>query len=297
VRGVALLILLAAPLAFSGCATPPAAPPAADLQWPPMTVRPANAAATELAASYHLAWREGRFGVLSEGAQGLPVHAVVEGPVLSTSTLGQSWVRWSLAEFQAVHPMAIRYTLWDLPRLLDATPDSTQVDGLFLARLDLDRTGDRETTVELRQEAGRIVWARVATPLDAGSPFTFEREEPRPFPMVPSPALEEGPVLDGDTRALQGHEVLLGWVRDHQALLGSLPATIAPDSLLLQSFNREWPKSPYDGKPMANQDQEGHFLWHRCSANDASFTGLGWDGAVLMESFGQGCSRGRAPET
>lgn len=257
-----------------------------------MTVQLTSLQPPDLLGAYHLAWREGRFGVLAEDVAGLPVHAVIEGPMVSTSTLGQSWVRWPLAEYQAAHPLAIRYTLWDLPRLLDTAPDSAQAGDLLSASLDLDGQGDKETRIELRKEAGRIVWARVTTPLDPEAPFTFTREDPKPFPMVPQPALEETPALDGDARAVAGHQVLVGWIQEHKGLLGSYPEEVNPDALLLQSFNQEWPTSPYDGKPMADQQQEGHFQWVRCTPNDATLTGLGWDGAVFEESFGNGCSQG-----
>lgn len=251
----------------------------------------------ELAGSYHVAWREGRFGVLAE-VPGLPVHAVVEGPLVSTSTLGQAWVRWPLAEYQETHPLAIRYTLWDLPRLLDSADDATEEGDTLTASLDLDGQGGKETTLELRKEAGRIVWARVETPLDPESPFTFTREEPHPFPMVPEPALEQTPMLDGDARAEQGHRILLGWIRDHHDLVWSYPDRVTPDadSLFLQSFDQEWPISPYDGRPMAAGDREGHFLWEVCSPQDATFTGLGWDGVILEESFGRGCHKAAVAE-
>ncbi|MHB1261610.1 MAG: hypothetical protein ACYC2H_07820 [Thermoplasmatota archaeon] len=292
------LPLLLCVAVLAGCASPPAAPPADELQWSPMTVEPSTLQPPELAGTYHLAWREGRFGVLAEGVPGLPVHAVIESSIVSTSTLGHSWVRWPLAEFQATHPLAIRYTLWDLPRLLDSASDAAGTGDTLTASLDLDSSGDRETRVELRKEAGRIVWARVETPLDQESPFTFTREEPHPFPMVPEPALEQTPMLDGDARAEQGHRVLLGWIRDYQALVGSYPDRVSPDpdSLFLQSFNEDWPTSPYDGRPMAQSDAEGHFLWEVCSPEDATFTGLGWDGVILEESFGKGCFKAAAAE-
>lgn len=280
-----------AALALPGCSSAPPAPPAGDLQWSPMAVELTSLQPPELLGQYHLAWREGRFGVLAEGVAGLPQHGVVEGPILSTSTLGQAWVRFPLAEYQATHPMAIRYTLWDLPTLLDAAPDASESGGVLTASLDLDGKDGRETSLELRKEAGRIVWGRVETTLDPEAPFTFTREDPHPFPMVPEPSLEPLPADDGDARARAGHEVLLGWIRESRALLGSYPAEVNPDTLLLQAFNEEWPASPYDGKPMADIEQEGHFQWDRCSAEDATFVGLGWDGAILEESFGKGCAR------
>jgi hypothetical protein len=273
---------------------------AAELQWAPMTVEAANPGPADLLGTYHLAWREGRFGVLAEDVPGLPIHAVVEGPILSTSALGHAWVRWPLAEFQATHPLAIRYTVWDLPRLLDSATDGAEAGDRLTASLDLDGQDGKETFLELRQEGGRIVWGTVQTTLDPASPFTFTREEPHPFPMVPQPSLEETPVLDGDARAEAGHQVLLGWIREHRDLTGSYPrgVTAEPglDTLFVQSFEKDWPASPYDGKPMADVDDAGHFQWQVCSPQDATFTGLGWDGAVLEESFGKGCHKEQGTE-
>lgn len=290
-RSPATLVATATALLLAGCSSAPPAPPADEMQWSPMTVELTSLQPPELLGQYHLAWREGRFGVLAEGVPGLPQHAVVEGPILSTSTLGQAWIRHPLAEYQATHPLAIRYTLWDLPRLLDSAPDGSESDGVLTASLDLDGQGGRETRLELGKEAGRIVWARVETPLDPEAPFTFTREDPHPFPMVPEPALEPVPADDGDSRAKAGHQVLLGWIRGSRDLLGSYPEEVNPDTLLLQSLNQPWPTSPYDGKPMADIEQEGHFQWDRCSAEDATFIGLGWDGAILEETFGKGCAR------
>lgn len=281
-----------ATLLMAGCTSAPPAPAASEMQWSPMTVEMTNLSPTPLLGTYHLAWREGRFGILAEDVPGVPQHAVVEGPVLSTSTLGQSWIRFLLADYQATHPFAVRYTLWDLPRLLDSATDASEsADGVLTASLDLDGIDGRETRLELRKEAGRIVWARVETPLDPQAPFVFTREDPHPFPMVPEPSLEPLPASDRDARARAGHEVILAWIRESRDLLGSYPAEVNPDSLLLQSFNQEWPSSPYDGKPMADVEQEGHFQWDRCSAEDATFVGLGWDGAILEQSFGKGCDR------
>ncbi|MEA3137542.1 MAG: hypothetical protein QOC71_1823 [Thermoplasmata archaeon] len=280
-------------LVLAGCSASPPVPAADEMQWAPMTVAMTSLQPPELLGTYHLAWREGRFGMMTEGVAGLPVHAIVEGPVVSTSTLGQAWVRWPLAEFQATHPLAIRYTLWDLPRLLDSASDAAESGDAITASVDLDGHDGPETKIELRKEGGRIVAAQVETPLDAESPFTFTREDPHPFPMVAEPSLEQAPVLEGDKQAIAGHNVILGWIRDSQGLLGSYPEDVNPDTLLLQSFNQDWPVSPYDGKPMADTDQEGHFLWARCTPDDATFTGLGWDGAILEESFGKGCFKER----
>jgi hypothetical protein len=262
-----------------------------------MTVQATTVLPAELAGTYHLAWREGRFGLMAEGIAGLPVHGVVEGSILSTSTLGQAWVRWPLADYQATHPLALRYTLWDLPRLLDSAPDTARSGDTFTASLDLDGRDGAETHLELRREAGRVVGGRVETSLDPGAPFTFTREDPHPFPMVPEPSLEQDPMLDGDSQAMAGHQVLLDWIRQHHDAVGAYPEAINAepglDTLFLQSFNRDWPTSPYDGQPMADAEREGHFRWEICSPEDATFTGLGWDGAVLVESFGKGCSKGQ----
>ncbi|HJQ92799.1 MAG TPA: hypothetical protein VJ874_00780, partial [Candidatus Thermoplasmatota archaeon] len=290
-RSQATLLGMATAVLLAGCSSAPPAPPAAEMQWTPMAVELTSLQPPELLGTYHLAWREGRFGVLAEDVAGLPQHAVVEGSLLSTSALGQSWVRFPLAEYQATHPLAIRYTLWDLPRLLDSAPDSSGSGDVLTASLDLDASGDRETRLELRKESGRIVWGRVETPLDPEAPFTFTREDPHPFPMVPEPSLEPLPADEGDARAQAGHQVLLGWIKESRGLLGAYPEEVNPETLLLQSFNQEWPTSPYDGKPMADVEQEGHFQWDRCSPEDATFVGLGWDGAILEESFGKGCAR------
>jgi hypothetical protein len=295
---VPVLVLLA--LALAGCSSAPAAPPAADLQWAPMTVEAANPGPADRLGTYHLAWREGRFGVLAEGVPGLPVHGVVEGSILSTSEVGQAWVRWPLAEFQQAHTLAIRYTVWDLPRLLDSATDGTRAGDRFTASLDLDGRDGRETHVELRQEGGRIVWARVETSLDAAAPFTFTREDPQPFPMVPQPSLELAPVLDGDGRAAAGHKVLVAWIHEHRDLTGAFPKAISAepglDTLFLQSLQEEWPVNPFDGRPMADRGDPGHFQWQVCSPQDATFTGLGWDGTVVEESFGKGCDKGRGTQ-
>jgi hypothetical protein len=290
-----MLPMLAVAL-LAGCTSTPPVPPAEELQWAPMTVQATSLQPPELQGTYHLAWRDGRFGMLTEGVAGLPVHSVVEGLTVSTSTMGQAWIRWSLPEYQATHPLAIRYTIWDLPRLLDSAPDATTSGELLTASLDLDGRDGAETHVELRKEGGRIVAGRVETPLDPESPFTFTREDPHPFPMVAEPALEQVPAADGDAQAVDGHHVLLAWIAEYEALLGTYPADVTPDTLLLQSFQKEWPVSPYDGKPMADRDAEGHFLWERCSDQDATFTGIGWDGVVLEQSFGRGCSKGSSPE-
>jgi hypothetical protein len=127
------------------------------------------------------------------------------------------------------------------------------------------------------------------TPLDPAAPFTFTREEPRAVPLDGEPALEPAAVLQGDARALQGHQSILSWARQYREQLGSVPDDLTPQTLALQSLGRSWPTSPYDDQPMRGGGAMGHFVWQKCGPDAAEFKGKGWDGATVQQTFGAGC--------
>lgn len=286
---VPVLLMLAA-LAASGCTSSASEPDGAGLEWPSMAVRSTPMDAFDLPGEAHVAWRNGRMGVLAGSMPGLPAHAVVDGPRLATSDLGQAWTTWSLADFQAANPFAVRYTLWDLPRLAageDLSPDET---GHVLLELDIDARDGADSSLDLTIVGSHVESAVLSTTLDAGAPFTFTQEQVRPIPLDASPSMEPQPVSAGDALAMRGHETLLGWIRGYQDLTGMAPETVTPESLVVQRrLTADWPVSPYDGEPLRHDGPMGHFQWARCSAEDATFTGLGWDGAVVVEAFGAGC--------
>lgn len=284
-----LLALLAAAAALSGCASPPT-PAAAEavLEWPAMAVRVTAPLPGEEDGRIHAAWRDGRFGLLTPGTAGLPVHTVVADGQVSVSQTGEGWTRWPLADYQATHPAALRLTFWNLPLLLEQAGVAPKL-GHTSVDLDLDGLGGPESRLDVEVVGAHVETARLETPLDLGAPFTFTQQEPRAIPLDGDPALEPATVLQGDARALQGHQAILAWARQYREQLGSVPDELTPQTLALQSLGRQWPTSPYDGQPMRGGGPMGHFVWQRCGADAAEFTGKGWDGATIRQTFGAGC--------
>lgn len=290
-----LFLAVLAAAALSGCASAPA--PAAEegaLEWPTMAVRVTAPGPAEQDGRLHVAWRDGRFGLLTPGSGGLPTHAIVAGDALLTSQEGTAWTRWPMADYQAAHPLALRLTLWNLPRLLDAAGVTLPL-GHTSVDLDVDGLGGAESHLDVEVAGSHVASARLQTPLDPGSPFTFTQEEPRAVPLGGEPALEPPAVLQGDARALQGHQAILSWARQYREQLGSVPDQLTPQTLALQSLGRPWPTSPYDDTPMRGGGPMGHFLWQKCGADAAEFTGKGWDGATIQQTFGAGCPAASAP--
>jgi hypothetical protein len=283
------LALLAAAAALAGCsAAPPPAAGGEEVLWPVMAVRVTAPLPGEEDGTMHAAWRDGRFGLLTPGTAGLPVHAVVAGDQVLVSQTGEGWIRWGLAEYQTAHPQALRLTLWNLPLLLAEAGVVPRL-GRTSADLDLDGVGGSESRLEVEVVGAHVASARLETPLDLGAPFTFVEEPPRTILLDGAPHLDPASVLQGDARALQGHQSILAWTRQHREQLGSVPGELTPQTLALQALGRSWPASPYDDQPMRGGGPMGHFTWQRCGPDAAEFTGKGWDGATIRQTFGAGC--------
>lgn len=284
-----LLPALLAAAVLAGCSSAPPPLQSEDtLQWPSMAVHVTAPGPGEQDGQLHAAWRDGRFGVLTPGTAGLPVHAVVAGDQVTVSQTGEGWVRWPLAQYQATHPLALRLTLWDLPRLMESAGETLH-PGHTSISLDVDGLGGVESKLELDVVGAHVATARLETPLDPAAPFTFTQEDPRAVPLDGEPVLEPAAVLQGDARALQGHQSILSWARQYREQLGSVPDELTPQTLALQSLGRSWPTSPYDDAPMRGGGPMGHFVWHKCGPDAAEFKGKGWDGVTVQQTFGAGC--------
>lgn len=287
---LAVVASLAASAALAGCASKaaPAADEEAHLEWPAMAVHVTAPGPGEEDGRIHAAWRDGRFGLLTPGTAGLPAHAVVADGHVFVSQEGEAWTRWPLADYKAAHPLASRLTLWNIPAILDAA-GVVPGPGHTAADVDLDGIKGAESHVEVDVTGAHVASVRLETPLDLGAPFTFLAEEPRAIPLDGQPFLEPPAVLQGDARALQGHQSIVAWTRQYREQLGSVPDELTPQTLALQSLGRSWPTSPYDDTPMRDGGPMGHFKWEKCGPDAAEFTGKGWDGAILRQTFGAGC--------
>lgn len=286
--GLAFLAL--ASVALAGCAKqPPQAVPMRPVEWAPMTVTVTSPTPGEEDGTMHVAWRGDHFGLATSGRGGLPEHVVVTQDGLFTSHTGETWVRWPSAEFIAAHAEGMRLHSWDLVGLVAASGHAPLAAGRTQIPLDLDGIDGAESSLEIEVEGWHVASARLTTPLDPGSPFTFHAEGAAFVPLQPDPALDPAEVVRGDAQALQGQRTILAWVEQYHEQLGSYPDDVTPQSLTVQSLGQSWPVSPYDGQPMQDQGPMGHFDWRKCSAGGGVFTGHGWDGATLVQTVGTGC--------
>lgn len=292
VRASLLVLLLA------GCGAPPA--PEGGLPgiaWGPMDVETTATEPFELRGSIRVDWQDGVFGIDTEMEADLPRFVQRDDDVFYTSDRRIGWEEVPAARLAGSRDLSNRVLLWDLPRLLEAPFAGTVVTDGPVQVVRGNTTvhwfaQEVEVFVEVHVEDGRAVRAVVASPAGRESPFTFTAaSEGLPFLGQHDPSRPAGEVRALDPEARRGHDAILRLVRDHHANRGSTPETVDPQSLAVERSLRgtEWPDSPYDGQPMRDTAKGGHFIWSRCTPQDATYIGLGWDRTVTFLTFGQGC--------
>lgn len=295
-RPLALVIVL-----LAGCGAPSSAPdeglPA--IAWGPMKVDTTATEPFELQGDIHVDWQDGAFGIDTEMEIDLPRYVQRDGDVFYTSERLVAWEETTAAKVAASRELSNRVLLWDLPRLMEAPFEGTvtEEDGRTVVRGATTIawfSQEVPVDVEVRVEDGRAVHAVVASPQGRESPFTFTAvSRELGFDVgdhEPSKPAREAQTIDREARP--GHDYIAGLIRDHHARRGSTPETVDPQSLALEHSlsGRPWPTSPVDGEPMRDALQSGHFKWSRCSPQDATFLGIGWDGTTTFVSFGRGCN-------
>ncbi|MCA1819708.1 MAG: hypothetical protein LC620_06645 [Halobacteriales archaeon] len=288
-------VVLCAVPALAGCASQsgpgPAAVPA--LHFPPMDLATIPLEPFEARGILRVAWEGGLMGVQTQREGGMPRFAVRQGDTLFTTQAQMGWTQWPLPEYAASQLRGFRYLAWDVPQLLAHATRVSDSGGLLQASATY-QVGERavEATVEVEHDGAEVRKAVVTTPEDPESPYTLT---PAPagleFPLqVPAPVRTAAEVQDLDAKAREGHVAILRWIETYRQQLGRLPQDVSDQGLAVQHVGSPWPASPYDGAPMRSHVASGHFQWRYCSAQDASFSGFGWDGAPLNQGFGRGCA-------
>lgn len=291
-----MALLLCVVPALAGCAGDSPGPGSAavpELHFPPMDLATVPLEPFEARGIMRVAWEGGLMGVQTQREAGMPRFAIRQGDTLFTTQAQMGWTQWALADHVAAHLRGYRYLAWNVPDLLARATEVSDSGGHLEARSTF-RVGARTATATLvvEHEGGEVRRAVVTTPEDPESPYTFT---PAPAGLdvplrVPERARPVAEVQELDARAREGHVAILGWIQKHKDQLGRLPQDVSDQGLAVQHVGAPWPASPYDGAPMRSQVASGHFEWRYCSDRDASFSGFGWDGAPLNQSFGRGCA-------
>jgi hypothetical protein len=288
------LALLCAVPALAGCAGHSGPGPSAvpTLHFPPMDLATVPQEAFEARGILRVAWENGLMGVQARREEGMPLFAVRQGGSLFVTQAQMGWTQWALPDYVGARLRGYRYLAWDVPDLLAHATQVADSGGRLTATASFQVVGrTAQATITVEHEGAEVRKAVVATAEDPESPYTLT---PAPagldFPLqVPSPSRAAAEVARLDGQAREGHASILGWIQKYKDQLGRLPQDVSDQGLAVQHVGSPWPASPYDGQPMRNQVASGHFQWRFCSDQDGSFSGFGWDGAPLGQSFGRGC--------
>jgi hypothetical protein len=313
IRPVVVAVMVLA-LSFAGCAGPtsgsgntsasPARTAAAALVWPSMNVA-LTPTEQEPPGTIQLTWSGADFAASAEHEKGLSREMVVRDGIAYTTDAGMGWTRYDLARDLAARQANPVWVLWDLRQLL-ASPSLTISQTSTGSASNFTATGtfplagtNYGIDLRVRAEAGVVTSARLASSQVAESPFTFTRASAAfPFSIeVPQVALDAAAVRSGNLAANAGHYQLIrliqNYTKDHG---GQLPDKIAADPTDPQSVYLEhaasgaaWPDDAFGGGPMHDEKSSGNFSWTRCSPTDGQYQGWGWDGALRVQYFGNGC--------
>ena len=288
--GVALVIAAASLAGCAGGGSEHASVPFLELGTMELKTTPVEA--FEATGPIRLTWHGGLFAAFVALEDRMDHFVVVQGGDVFSSNLQMGWVHHPLPAYTELN-RNYRYLVWDVATLLahvesvEATPDGFQA----VANI---QVGDAPTTVRLTvshagAQVSRII---IETGLDPESPYTLAPSSAAlPFDVrVPAGAKEADDVVAGDTAARSGHAQIIGWIRQYKAQIGRVPDTVDANTLAVQRLGAAWPQNPYAQRDMQNARVSGDFTWARCSDQDASYIGWGWDGSPVGDSFGRGCT-------
>lgn len=293
-------LLLALPL--SGCSggDPDRAAALDGLRFPAtMTVQTTPDDPFEAVADLRVTWQEGRdrvFAIASEGEGDLARRSIVAGPSAYTSNQGIAWTRHAWP--QSLGLVSARLLLWDLPALAQdpalamAVTETAEGRNLTFAGTLVRGVREYPLRLELGVRGDEVVWARLDAPAGRESPFTFRPAEGFPFPaQVPAASRTPDEASTGDRASHTAHAQVIALIQDYRRTRGTLPPEPSAEEMRLQllASGDDWPRNAFDGTPLANRRASGHFEWTRCGAQDGDYRGLGHDGVLVRQAFGQGC--------
>lgn len=279
---IALLTLLL--VGLSGC-TGPGTASEDRVPWPEtVEIETTALEPFELRGAIRMAWDQDRAGLFVESEDDMFVQYLRDGDTWYATSEGRGWLRFDEA-FDASSTRAYRPLVWDVPSWA-GDPAATVLETDIIYRGEAS-----PVTLAIHRENGGFMNATVTTPLDPESPYTLHpTDESLPFPMaVPDESITPAEENEQDQVARDRHVQIVQWLRDHQEQRGSVPEEVDQNSLALQRLGTPWPVNPYDGEPMRDSDESGHFVWRWCSGSDATYIGYGWDVSPVSDTFGQGC--------
>jgi len=150
--------------------------------------------------------------------------------------------------------------------------------------------------VEAQMEAvdGKVRWGRLEAQVGRESPYTFLAEGAVfPFPpVVPTESRPIEEVLEMQDEARSAHTTIILLLRDYARNRGgTMPDEPSPSTLAVEmtASGRQWPDNPFTGDPLAIGNASGDINWQNCGLRDARYDGLGFDSALVIQSFGAGC--------
>ncbi len=210
-----------------------------------------------------------------------------------TTDEGRGWTRYANQVDLDASSRAHRIQTWDLRGLVESASTAEWTGYELLTSTRVTANGRTETvTVHAALDGGRVVSASIDSPFDPESPYTVVAGGTLPFSIrAPATAtLTRSEANDGDATARSRHAQIIGWIDDYRTQTGALPRSIDAQTLAVQRLGAAWPTNPFSNEAMRDADSSGHFIWKYCSAQNASYRGLGWDKSPIGESFGTGCS-------
>jgi hypothetical protein len=300
-RAIPWAILFVPLLVLPGCAGPtaPVADPAAllsSLQWPTLVVHTTPHEPFEFVGPLMVTWGKGVFAVFSDREPDLHPRTVVAGDrAYVNHVAGMGWTQVPLKDAS----LSNRLLLWDLPRIL-ASPGVQLEASTHGAAANLTARGSTTSPykvdfeVKLGIREGRVVWARLDSPQAREAPFTFSAGGVFPFPaQLPAESKARSEVAQVDPLAHAAHVFVIGLIEDQRRTrAGAVPDEPSESSLRVElvASGKSWPTNPYTGRPLAAGTQSGDLKWKKCGFSDASYEGLGWDGALVTQPFGKGCA-------
>jgi hypothetical protein len=264
----------------------------------PLAVETTPGESEEHRGALQVAWSADGFAVSSESEPDLAHRSLVFGNDAYTSGQGMGWLHVPLASAVQSGTVSNRLVLWDLRAILRDGGVRLAVQGLQGgSRVQADGTVQGlEVHLDMTVLDGRIQEAHLASPQARESPFTF-----RPAAGVdvgfaierPALSKEKAEVDAANPLSQSGHAQVVQWIRAYaQKRAGLVPDQVDAQALSVEvvASGKGWPTNAYDGSPLANREESGHFSWKKCGSQDGRYVGYGWDGALLVQSFGRGCA-------
>lgn len=287
------LLLLLVPL-LAGCSEQAAdtTSRAAGLDWVAMDVATVPLEPWEARGQLRIQWTDDGFAFSAIGEGGMPSRAIRVGDLLYVTGSGMGWTRWSFDDYVAANGRGFRYVAMDVPALLEGQPTEPRAGGFTVETSFEAGSRTYPVTVEVDHDGPTIREVRVTTPADPESPYTLRpAQAPLPFPAAaPKAWMAPGDVAALEAEAVDTHAVLLGWIDAYVERFGRVPAEVTAQSLAVQRLNQPWPASPFDGEPMQDVAKSGHFDWKVCDAQNAKYSGFGFDGQMIGKAYGGSCN-------